>query len=252
VPPSQRRRIHDDDREQENDQRMELIHSESNFNFVKMHLISHFHDHIYMFGNIPMYSTDNGELAHKEQIKDEWRRSNKIHAARQILSSYCRQHAIRMRILNLEFLQRAGADLPTELVEHLEKTRPAPTPPAHWRILKGRRDNIYDVVDFGRACDISPEMICRELIRYSRLSLPPERRLLENPAILRAVPVELMTQLEIPVLAFQESGVSTYTGPDARVLDSSVTRPVGTIAFEYRLVRRICMVRSGVVSRQGS
>jgi len=60
-----------------------------------------------------------------------------------------------MRLLNLEFLQRAGADLPTEVVEHLEKTRPAPTPPAHRRILKGRRDNIQDVVDFGRACDIS-------------------------------------------------------------------------------------------------
>jgi len=88
-----------------------------------------------------------------------------------------------MRLLNLEFLQRVGADLLTEVVEHLEKTRPAPTPPAHGRILKGRRDNIHDVVDFGRACDISPEKICQELIRYSRLSLPPELRLPEKPAI---------------------------------------------------------------------
>ena len=58
VPPSQRRWIRDDDGEEENDQRMQLIHSESNFNFVQMHLISHFRDHIYMFGNIPMYSTE--------------------------------------------------------------------------------------------------------------------------------------------------------------------------------------------------
>ena len=107
-----------------------------------------------------------------------------------------------MRILNLAFLQRAGADLPTEVVEHLEKTRLAPTPPAHQRILKGRRDNIHDVVDFGRAGDISPEMICWKLRRYSQLSLSPEHRLLENPAILRALLVELLTQLEIPVLAF--------------------------------------------------
>jgi len=82
VPPSQRRRIRDDDREEENDQRMELLHSESNFNFVKMHLISHFRDHSYMFCNMPMYSTESGELAHKKQIKDGWRRSNKINAAR--------------------------------------------------------------------------------------------------------------------------------------------------------------------------
>ena len=63
------------------------------------------------------------------------------------------------------------------------------------------------MVDFGRACDISRETICWELIRYSRLSLPPERRLPENPAIFLAWVVELLTQLEIPVLAFQESGV---------------------------------------------
>jgi len=74
VPPSQRRRIRYDNREEENHQRMELIHSESNFNFVKMFLISHFRDHIYMFGNIPIYSTEYGELAHEEQIKDGWRR----------------------------------------------------------------------------------------------------------------------------------------------------------------------------------
>jgi len=207
VPPSQRRRIRGDHGEEDNDQGMELIHSESNFKFVKMHLISDFRDQIYIFGNIPIYSTEYAELAHKEQIKDRWPRSNNIDAARQIRSSYGRQYAIRMRILNLLFLQRPGADLPTEVVEHLEKTRPAPTRPAHRRILNRPRDNIHDVVDFGRACDISPETICRELIRYSRLSLPPERGLPEHPAILRALPVELLTQLEIPVLAFQEQGV---------------------------------------------
>jgi len=70
VPPAQRCWILDDNREEENDQHMELIHSESNFNFVKMHLISQFRDHIYMFDKIFMYSTEYGELAHKEQMKD--------------------------------------------------------------------------------------------------------------------------------------------------------------------------------------
>jgi len=88
VPASQWRRIRGDDREKENDQHMELIHSQSNFNFVKMHLISHFRDHIYKFGNIPMYSTAYRELADKEKIKDGWRCLNKSEAARQILSSY--------------------------------------------------------------------------------------------------------------------------------------------------------------------
>ena len=107
----------------------------------------------------------------------------------------------------MQFLQRAGADLPTELVEHLDKTRAAPTPPAHRRILKRRRENIRNILDIGRPGNISPEAICRELKHYSRLSLSPKRRLPENLAILRALPVELLTQLDILVLAFQESGV---------------------------------------------
>ena len=95
VPRSQRCRICDDDCNEENDQHMDLIYSESHFYFLKMPLRSHFRDHIYVFGNIPTYSTENGEITHKEQIKPGWRRSNKIDAARQILSSYGRQPAIR-------------------------------------------------------------------------------------------------------------------------------------------------------------
>jgi len=44
----------------------------------------------------------------------------------------------------------------------------------------------------------------------------------------------------------------TYTVPDARVLDSSITRPVETIGFRSRLVGRIYMVSLGVVSLEGS
>jgi len=69
VAPSQRWRICDDNREDENDQCMELIHATSNFNFVKIGLISHFHNHIYVFANIPLYSAKFQELADKEQIK---------------------------------------------------------------------------------------------------------------------------------------------------------------------------------------
>ena len=39
------------------------------------------------------------------------------------------------------------------------------------------------------------------------MNLPPDRRLPEDPVILRTLPLKLLTQLEIPVLAFQESGV---------------------------------------------
>jgi len=163
-----RRRIQEQYREEENDQRMDLINAKSHFNFVKMHLISHFGDHIYQFGNIPMFPTEYGELTHKEQIKDGYQRSNKNNLARQILSSYRRQHAIRMRLLNLEFLRRGGADPPAEVVEHLAETLTAPSaPPVYRRMLKRHCDDVQDVADFGRAFKVSPETICRELIRYS-------------------------------------------------------------------------------------
>jgi len=45
------------------------------------------------------------------------------------------------------------------------------------------------------------------LIRYSRHNRPPERRLPEDPEILEFLPVELLRQLEIPVLAFKETEI---------------------------------------------
>jgi len=65
AAPSQWRRIRDDNRDQENELRMDMINAKSHFNFVKMHLLSHFYDHIRQFGNIRMCSTEIGELTLK-------------------------------------------------------------------------------------------------------------------------------------------------------------------------------------------
>jgi len=122
VAPSQQRLICDDDRDEENELRMDIIDGETHFNFIKMHLLSYFCDQIPQFGNIPMYSTEIGELAHKMQIKDGWRQSDKNDAARQIMHSYSRQHAIQMRLLNLESLQDRGADISAGMLQHLDWT----------------------------------------------------------------------------------------------------------------------------------
>ena len=66
---------------------MDQIHGESHFNFIQMPLLSDFCNHIPWFGNILMYSTEIGELAHKTQIKEGWRQSNKNNAARQMVHS---------------------------------------------------------------------------------------------------------------------------------------------------------------------
>ena len=173
-----------------------------------MYLLSHFCDHIRQFGNIPIYSTDIGELAHKTQIKDGWRQSNENDAARQIVHSYDRQHAIRMRLLNLESVQARGAYLSADVLQHLDRTPSTVSQQViRRRILKGCREDVSNVVDFSRISGVLLEIIYRELIRYSRHNLPAAHALPEDHAMLRSLAVELLTQLEIPVLAFQEADV---------------------------------------------
>jgi len=72
----------------------DLIRGENHFNFIKMHYLTHFASHVRHFGSISMYSTEIGELAHKDQIKDGYRRSNKNEGGRQFLSHYGPQHAL--------------------------------------------------------------------------------------------------------------------------------------------------------------
>ena len=64
-----------------------------------------------------------------------------------------------------------------------------------------------DVMDFRWVLRISLESVYRELIRYSWHNMLTERRLPEDPVILQSLPVELLTQLEVPIPAFQETDV---------------------------------------------
>jgi len=167
VARSLRRRMRDDNRQEENDLCLDLVRGKSHFNFIKMHLLSNFCDHKRQFGNIPIYSTEIGELAHKTQIKDGWRQSNKNDAARQIVHSYRGQHAIRMRLLNLESLKCRDANLSGNVLHHLDRTASTMTAAAQLvrrRVLKGCREDVSNVVDFIRISGVSLEIIYRELI----------------------------------------------------------------------------------------
>jgi len=123
-----------------------------------------------------------------------------------------------MRLLNLNSLPCRGANVGNDVLGYLDKTMSTvSTPGPCGRILKGRRDNVSDILDFCKVLGISLDRICLELIQYSRHNLPTECRLPEEPAILKLLPVELLTQLEIPVLTFQETHIyainrARYTG----------------------------------------
>jgi len=167
VAPSLWRRMRNANRQEENDLCLDLVHGESHFNFIKMHLLSHLCDDRSQFGNILMYSTEIGERAHQTQITDGLQQSNKNDAARQMVHSYCRQHAIRMRLLNLESLKCRDADLSGDVLHHVDRTASTVTaaaPVVRRRVLKGRREDVSNGVDFSCISGVSREIIYHELI----------------------------------------------------------------------------------------
>jgi len=52
VAPCKRRRIRDDNRTEEHERRMDLIHCESHFNLIKIHLLSHL---VILYGSLALY-----------------------------------------------------------------------------------------------------------------------------------------------------------------------------------------------------
>ena len=72
------------------------------FNSVKIHLLSHFGDHIRRFGNIQMYSTESGETNHKTIIKEGYRQSNKNDASHPIQRTYARLDSFKIHEMNIQ------------------------------------------------------------------------------------------------------------------------------------------------------
>jgi len=115
-----------------------------------------------------------------------------------------------MRLLNLKSLKCHDADLSGDFLHHLDRTASTVTAApvvVRRRVLKGHREDVSNVVDFGRISGVSLKIIYRELIRYSRHNLPAAHRLPADPAMLRSLPDKLLAQLAIPVLAFEETDV---------------------------------------------
>ena len=86
-----------------------------------------------------MCSTEIGKLAHKDQIKDGYCRSNKKEPARQILSHYGRQHTLGIRLQTIEALLKVEGVILVEDSGMEILTVPSRSTPR--RVLKGRMKN---------------------------------------------------------------------------------------------------------------
>jgi len=89
----------------ERQQVVQEVLSQADFNFPKIHLLSHYNTQIRNFGSLPQYSTEVTEALHKP-LKDAYRRSNHVNATEQILDMINREHALRIREVNMEAWSR--------------------------------------------------------------------------------------------------------------------------------------------------
>ena len=96
-----------------------------------------------------MFSTDISELAHKAQIKESYRRSNKNNAATQILDNYSRIHAFGMHVLNLKATVQLA---PATLLKDAQNS-------GIWEVL-GMEDDTGDSVTSSSRCEL-PRRVLR-------------------------------------------------------------------------------------------
>jgi len=180
-----------------------LIRRENHFNFIKIHYLTHFASHVRRFGSRSMYSTEIGELAHKDQIKDGYCRSNTNDAVRQILLQYGRQHALGMRLQTIEALSKVkgvivAGDSGMEMPAFSSHTTPR-------RVLKGRMKNTSTLTELCAILNIQYSDMMQEILRFTRQTAADDRWLRADPTELGLLPVEGCAQLEIPVTDFQET-----------------------------------------------
>ena len=205
ISAAKRRRQADQNRLERVNRRADLIQRENHFNFIKMHYLCHFASHVRCFGSILMYSTEMGELAHKEQIKEGYRRANENNAALQILSYYGRKHALGMRLQTIEALAKAETAflMGNGGVEALASSRSAPR-----RVLKGRMmENIGTLTELCIALNIDYSDMIEEMLRFIRQTIADDQRLPSDRTELGSLPVEQFTHLEIPVPDYQDTDV---------------------------------------------
>jgi len=150
-----------------------------------------------------MYSTEIGELAHEDQIKDGYLMSNKNDAARQILSQYGRQHALGMRLQTIQALSKVkgvivAQDRGMEIPGFSSHSTPR-------RVLKGRMKNTSTLTELCATLNIHYSDMMQEILGFTRQTAAEDRPLAADPTELVLLPVAGFAHLEIPVADFQET-----------------------------------------------
>jgi len=233
---AKRRRVTVRQREELAATREEEAAEKAHFNFIKMHLLEHFGSTVQRFGSIPLFSTDISELAHKTQIKESYRRSNKNNAATQILDNYGRVHAFGMHVLNLmAAIQNAPPNLLNDIkksgvedVLGLEFNSRGPISsttecalPTGQRLLRGPDNATKNIDDAAMALGIPDLAAC--ILRYAKNNgLTGPKDLPESLKDLSEVRARRYKTLQVPVPVFQDP--DSYVSHNLRCTSSECFR----------------------------
>ena len=170
-----------------------------------MHYRSRFTSYVLRFGSSLMDSTEIGELAQKEQIKESYRRSNKNNTPRQILSYYGRKHTLGMRLQTIEALSSAQNAF---VKGNGGMESPASSQSATRQVLKGRMmDNIGTLTELCRALNIDYPNMIEDMLRFVWQTIADNQGLPSDSTELRSLPLEQFTHLEITIPDFQDTDV---------------------------------------------
>jgi hypothetical protein len=195
---AKRRRIADEQRRDLDGVVADIYEEDVDFNFVKIHLLSHFGDHVRRFGNIQMYSTESGETSHKTMIKEGYRRSNKNDASHQILRTYARLDSFKIHEMNVE------ANIPRPIQDELRKEQHKRQVGSRKKQPSGLVPTVENISRLNKILRNLPDLLVDYYRRISAMGREVEIGLVKQ------FPVEICRLLRVPVENFQDAQEVTW------------------------------------------
>ena len=195
---AKRRRIADEQHRDLDGMIADIYDEDVDFNFVKIHLLSHFGDHIRRFGNIQMYSTESRETNHKTMIKEGYRRSNKSDASHQILRTYARLDSFKIHEMNIQ------AVLPRPIENELRDKQHKRQVGSLTRQPQDFTPTIETISQFNHTLKNLPDLLHDYYRRKASASSQIELDTVKQ------FPIEICRLLRIPVENFQDAREVTW------------------------------------------
>ncbi|KAF8473800.1 hypothetical protein BDZ91DRAFT_845281 [Kalaharituber pfeilii] len=184
----------------------DLLGEEADFNFPKIHMLSHYADQIPRYGSLPQYSTEICETYHK-LMKDAYNRSNRVDAMSQIVQIYTRDHGFAMRDKNLEAWSKELPHVKTAMESLIRPTRRVENmtadagSPLFMKLMgKVNPEKIYSLKL------IAEEYQLADLVSATRAYLQELIQTDSDIERLLSGPAELFTALQIPVPDLSDNG----------------------------------------------